>query len=85
MHFPLHSEAVQIFNFTPISHTSDSFIPDMIPFIAANFLPGVRYQFSLYSCSSEPVQLLQRWQGYTQELGKRGTVASRSHHVFNSH
>ncbi|KAM9360915.1 LIF receptor subunit alpha a [Symphorus nematophorus] len=33
-----------------------------------NFEPGVRYNFSLYSCSSEPPELLQRWQGYMQEL-----------------
>lgn len=37
---------------------------------SANFLPGVRYNFSLYCCSSEPPQLLQRLQGYMQELGK---------------
>ncbi|KAG8011787.1 Leukemia inhibitory factor receptor [Nibea albiflora] len=34
----------------------------------ANFQPGVRYTFSLYSCSIEPPELLQRWQGYMQEL-----------------
>uniref|UniRef100_H3C7F2 LIF receptor subunit alpha a n=1 Tax=Tetraodon nigroviridis TaxID=99883 RepID=H3C7F2_TETNG len=33
-----------------------------------NFYPGVRYNFSLYCCSSEPPQLLQRLQGYMQEL-----------------
>ncbi|XP_053181280.1 LIF receptor subunit alpha a [Scomber japonicus] len=32
---------------------------------SANFEPGVRYNISLYSCSSE---LLQRWQGYVLEL-----------------
>lgn len=37
---------------------------------SANFLPGVRYNISLYCCSSETAQLLQRWQGYMQELGK---------------
>lgn len=36
-------------------------------FPLANFQPGVRYNISLYSCSSE---MLQRWQGYMQELGK---------------
>lgn len=36
----------------------------------ANFQPGVRYTFSLYSFSSEGRQLLQRWQGFVQELGK---------------
>ncbi|XP_029367208.1 LIF receptor subunit alpha a [Echeneis naucrates] len=35
---------------------------------SAEFQPGVRYNLSLYSCSSEPPVLLQRWQGYTQEL-----------------
>ncbi|XP_010731489.2 LIF receptor subunit alpha a [Larimichthys crocea] len=35
---------------------------------SANFQPGVRYTFSLYSCSMEPPELLQRWQGYMQEL-----------------
>ncbi|XP_041793611.1 LIF receptor subunit alpha a [Chelmon rostratus] len=35
---------------------------------SANFQPGVRYNFSVYSCSSEPAELLQRWQGYMQEL-----------------
>ncbi|KAI3372719.1 hypothetical protein L3Q82_023180 [Scortum barcoo] len=37
-----------------------------------NLQAGVRYIFSLYSCSSEAPELLQRWQGYMQEL-----VASR--------
>ncbi|XP_041643097.1 LIF receptor subunit alpha a [Cheilinus undulatus] len=35
---------------------------------SANFEPGVRYNFSLYSCSTEAPELLQRWQGYMQEL-----------------
>ncbi|XP_024131397.1 LIF receptor subunit alpha a [Oryzias melastigma] len=38
-----------------------------------NFQPGVRYNFSLYSCPSDSPQLIKRWQGYTQEL-----VPSRS-------
>uniref|UniRef100_A0A8C7ZZD4 LIF receptor subunit alpha a n=1 Tax=Oryzias sinensis TaxID=183150 RepID=A0A8C7ZZD4_9TELE len=38
-----------------------------------NFKPGVRYNFSLYSCPSDSPQLIKRWQGYTQEL-----VPSRS-------
>uniref|UniRef100_A0A8C6LZ44 LIF receptor subunit alpha a n=1 Tax=Nothobranchius furzeri TaxID=105023 RepID=A0A8C6LZ44_NOTFU len=33
-----------------------------------NFQPGVRYNFSLYSCPSDAPELIQRWQGYTQEL-----------------
>ncbi|XP_071339386.1 LIF receptor subunit alpha a [Trachinotus anak] len=33
-----------------------------------NFQEGVRYNFSLYSCTSEAPVLLQRWQGYMQEL-----------------
>lgn len=49
---------------------------DMFPSVAADFQPGVRYHFSLYSCSSEPVQLLQRWQGYVKELGKSETEAT---------
>ncbi|XP_056231995.1 LIF receptor subunit alpha a [Seriola aureovittata] len=35
---------------------------------SANFQSGVRYNFSLYSCSSDAPVLLQRWQGYMQEL-----------------
>ncbi|XP_068617092.1 LIF receptor subunit alpha a [Brachionichthys hirsutus] len=35
---------------------------------SANFQHGVRYNFSLYSCSSEPPELLQRWQGYMLEM-----------------
>ncbi|XP_070760842.1 LIF receptor subunit alpha a [Enoplosus armatus] len=41
---------------------------------SANFQPGVRYSFSLYSCSSEAPELLQRWQGYTQELVPSSSV-----------
>ncbi|XP_045890556.1 LIF receptor subunit alpha a [Micropterus dolomieu] len=41
---------------------------------SANFQPGVRYTFSLYSCSSEAPELLQRWQGYTQELVPSSSV-----------
>lgn len=44
---------------------------------SADFLPGVRYQFSLYSCSPEPPQLLRRWQGYIQELGKSRTEGGK--------
>uniref|UniRef100_A0A1A8SLZ3 Leukemia inhibitory factor receptor alpha a n=1 Tax=Nothobranchius rachovii TaxID=451742 RepID=A0A1A8SLZ3_9TELE len=33
-----------------------------------NFQPGVRYNFSLYSCPSDAPELIQRWQGYMQEL-----------------
>ncbi|XP_054895273.1 LIF receptor subunit alpha a isoform X2 [Poeciliopsis prolifica] len=32
------------------------------------FQPGVRYNFSLYECPSVSPVLLQRWQGYIQEL-----------------
>lgn len=35
---------------------------------SATFQPGVRYNLSLYSCSSDARELLKRWQGYTQEL-----------------
>lgn len=50
----------------------------LFPFLqSADFLPGVRYQFSLYSCSAEPSQLLQRWQGYMQELGKSRTEGKK--------
>uniref|UniRef100_A0A8C2Z2C6 Fibronectin type-III domain-containing protein n=1 Tax=Cyclopterus lumpus TaxID=8103 RepID=A0A8C2Z2C6_CYCLU len=35
---------------------------------SADFLPGVRYNISLYSSTSEAPELLQRWQGYMQEL-----------------
>lgn len=38
---------------------------------SANFQPGVRYNIFLYSCSSE---LLQRWQGYMQELVPSSSV-----------
>nr|XP_019954662.1 PREDICTED: leukemia inhibitory factor receptor-like [Paralichthys olivaceus]XP_019954663.1 PREDICTED: leukemia inhibitory factor receptor-like [Paralichthys olivaceus] len=41
---------------------------------SANFQPGVRYNFSLYSCSSEGQELLQRWQGYVQELVPSSSV-----------
>ncbi|XP_016898403.1 leukemia inhibitory factor receptor-like isoform X2 [Cynoglossus semilaevis] len=39
-----------------------------------NFQPGVRYTFSLYSFSSEGRQLLQRWQGFVQELVPSSSV-----------
>ncbi|XP_051279446.1 LIF receptor subunit alpha a [Dicentrarchus labrax] len=42
---------------------------------SANFQPGVRYNFSLYSCSSEAPELQQRWQGYMQELVPSGSVS----------
>ncbi|XP_029961330.1 LIF receptor subunit alpha a [Salarias fasciatus] len=35
---------------------------------SANFEAGQRYSFSLYSCPSDFPELLQRWQGYSQEL-----------------
>ncbi|KAK7933522.1 hypothetical protein WMY93_004418 [Mugilogobius chulae] len=38
------------------------------------FEPGVRYYFSLYSCSSEAPKLLKRWQGYTRELTPSSTI-----------
>ncbi|KAM4616964.1 LIF receptor subunit alpha a [Polymixia lowei] len=41
---------------------------------SGNFLPGVRYTLSLYSCSSEAPELLQRWQGYSQELVPSSSV-----------
>ncbi|KAK5932265.1 hypothetical protein CgunFtcFv8_003984 [Champsocephalus gunnari] len=43
---------------------------------SANFQPGVRYNFSLYSSSSEAPELLQRWQGYMQELVPSSPVLS---------
>uniref|UniRef100_A0A668A2D2 LIF receptor subunit alpha a n=1 Tax=Myripristis murdjan TaxID=586833 RepID=A0A668A2D2_9TELE len=39
-----------------------------------NFQPGVRYTLSLYSCSSEVPQLLQRWEGYMEELVPSSSV-----------
>ncbi|XP_020503111.3 LIF receptor subunit alpha a [Labrus bergylta] len=42
---------------------------------SASFKPGVRYNFSLYSCSSEAPELLQRWQGYMQELVPSSSVS----------
>ncbi|XP_077377264.1 leukemia inhibitory factor receptor-like isoform X2 [Festucalex cinctus] len=39
---------------------------------SANFQPGVKYNISLFSCSSE---LLQCWQGYMQELAPSGAVS----------
>lgn len=39
-----------------------------------NFQAGVRYNFSVYSCSSEAPELLQRWQGYMQELVPSSSV-----------
>lgn len=48
---------------------------------SANFQPGIRYNFSLYSCSSEATELLQRWQGYMQELVPSSSVSlSTSQH-----
>ncbi|XP_068422921.1 LIF receptor subunit alpha a [Clinocottus analis] len=41
---------------------------------SADFLPGVMYNISLYSVSSEAPELLQRWQGYMQELVPSGSV-----------
>ncbi|XP_061623655.1 LIF receptor subunit alpha a [Phyllopteryx taeniolatus] len=38
---------------------------------SANFQPGVRYNISLFSCSSE---LLRRWQGYMQEQAPSRSV-----------
>ncbi|XP_035999786.1 LIF receptor subunit alpha a [Fundulus heteroclitus] len=35
---------------------------------SANLLPGVRYNFSLYGCPSDFPVLMQRWQGYKEEL-----------------
>uniref|UniRef100_UPI0037E707C7 LIF receptor subunit alpha a n=1 Tax=Semicossyphus pulcher TaxID=241346 RepID=UPI0037E707C7 len=40
-----------------------------------NFQAGVRYNISLYSCSSEARELLQRWQGYMQELVPSSSVS----------
>ncbi|XP_023120208.2 LIF receptor subunit alpha a [Amphiprion ocellaris] len=45
---------------------------------SANFQPGVRYTFSLYSCPSDSPELLQRWQGYTEELVPSGSVSLSS-------
>uniref|UniRef100_A0A672YUC5 Leukemia inhibitory factor receptor-like n=1 Tax=Sphaeramia orbicularis TaxID=375764 RepID=A0A672YUC5_9TELE len=39
-----------------------------------NFQAGVRYVFSVYSCSTEAPELLQRWQGYMQELVPSSSV-----------
>ncbi|GAA6227437.1 leukemia inhibitory factor receptor-like [Lates japonicus] len=41
---------------------------------SANFQQGVRYNFSLYSCSSEAPELLRRWQGYMHELVPSSSV-----------
>lgn len=42
---------------------------------SANFQPGVRYNFSLYSCPSDSPELLQHWQGYSQELVPSSSVS----------
>ncbi|CAJ1069097.1 LOW QUALITY PROTEIN: LIF receptor subunit alpha a [Xyrichtys novacula] len=42
---------------------------------SATFKPGVRYNFSLYSCSSEAPKLLQCWHGYMQELVPSSSVS----------
>lgn len=42
---------------------------------SVNFQPGVRYDISVYSCSSEAPVLLQRWQGYMQELVPSSSVS----------
>ncbi|XP_071393652.1 LIF receptor subunit alpha a [Centroberyx affinis] len=49
---------------------------------SGTFQPGVRYTFSLYSCSSEAPELLQRWQGYMQELVPSSSVP---HLLTNQH
>ncbi|XP_039659196.1 LOW QUALITY PROTEIN: leukemia inhibitory factor receptor-like [Perca fluviatilis] len=41
---------------------------------SANLQPGVRYNISLYSSSSEAPELLQHWQGYMQELVPSSSV-----------
>ncbi|CAN9513060.1 unnamed protein product [Ophioblennius macclurei] len=41
---------------------------------SANFQPGVRYSFSLYSCPSDFPEPLKRWQGYSQELVPSSSV-----------
>ncbi|XP_068167086.1 LIF receptor subunit alpha a isoform X2 [Antennarius striatus] len=45
---------------------------------SVNFQQGVRYNFSLYSCSSEALELLQRWQGYMLELVPSSPVPVRA-------
>ncbi|KAM9391455.1 LIF receptor subunit alpha a [Pholidichthys leucotaenia] len=45
---------------------------------SVNFQPGVRYTFNLYSCSSGPLELLHRWQGYSQELAPSSSVSLES-------
>ncbi|XP_037337701.2 LIF receptor subunit alpha a [Pungitius pungitius] len=42
---------------------------------SADFRPGVMYIISLYSSTSEAPELLQRWQGYIQELVPSSSVA----------
>ncbi|XP_053725931.1 LIF receptor subunit alpha a isoform X2 [Synchiropus splendidus] len=42
-----------------------------VSLVSANFQPGVKYNIALYSCSSE---MLQRWQGYSQELAPSSPV-----------
>lgn len=39
-----------------------------------SFEPGVRYFFSLYSCSTEAPELLQQWEGYMRELTPSSSV-----------
>ncbi|XP_038163981.1 leukemia inhibitory factor receptor-like [Cyprinodon tularosa] len=41
---------------------------------SANFQPGVRYNFSLYSCPSDFPVLMRRWIGYMQELVPSSSV-----------
>nr|XP_040051943.1 LIF receptor subunit alpha a [Gasterosteus aculeatus aculeatus] len=42
---------------------------------SADFRPGVMYNISLYSSTSEAPELLQRWQGYIQELVPSSSVS----------
>ncbi|KAM6943822.1 LIF receptor subunit alpha a [Lycodopsis pacificus] len=42
---------------------------------SADFQPGVMYDISLYSITSEAPELLQRWQGYMQELVPSASVS----------
>ncbi|XP_061585409.1 LIF receptor subunit alpha a [Cololabis saira] len=51
---------------------------------SANFQPGVRYNFSLKSCPSDSLQLMERWQGYTQELVPSSPVHLRISRDYSS-
>ncbi|CAL8250963.1 unnamed protein product [Boreogadus saida] len=55
-----------------------------VSLVSDSFRAGVRYILSLYGCSPDSTELLQRWQGYTQELVPISAVPSLTTNQRNS-